>query len=88
MPASYVLPDTIDLASVAAVRHGLLELRGADLDVDASSVRKLGGLGLQVLLAASATWEGDGRKFRVLARSAAFDEALRLSGASLPGDLT
>jgi chemotaxis protein CheX len=86
MSASYVLPEMIDLASVASLQRDLLAFRGADLDVDASPVRKLGGLGLQVLLAAGATWERDGHTLRVLNRSDALTEALRLAGSSLPGD--
>lgn len=85
--ASYVLPDIMDLACAASIHRELLVRRGADLDVDASPVRKLGGLGLQVLLAANASWERDGHKFQVLNRSAAFSEALRLAGGFLPGDL-
>lgn len=84
--ASYVLPDTLDLACAASLHRDLLARRGADLEVDASLVRKLGGLGLQVLLAANASWERDGHKFQVLNRSAAFSDALRLAGGFLSGD--
>ncbi len=84
--ASYRLPETLDLASVTSLHRDLLAFRGDDLDVDASSVRKLGGLGLQVLIAASLTWERDHRRFRVINRSSPFAEALRLTGSSLPGD--
>ncbi len=84
--ASYCLPETLDLANVTAVHRDLLVLRGDDLDVDASSVRKLGGLGLQVLMAASLTWERDHRRLRVINQSGPFAEALRLAGAFLPGD--
>lgn len=84
---SYVLPETLDLSSARPLHCDLLAKRGANLDVDASAVRKLGGLGVQVLLAASATWERDGHAFRVVNRSSPFSEALRLTGSSLPGDL-
>ncbi len=87
MPARYVLPESLDLASVASVHRDLLGLRGADLDVDASLVRKLGGLGLQLLLAAEASWDRDGHRMRVVSRPPGFDETLRLAGTALPGDL-
>lgn len=84
--ASYVLPEALDLAFVASVHRDLLKLRGADLDVDASGVRKVSGLGVQLLLAASTSWEVDGRRFRVLGRSTVMNDALRLTGSFLPGD--
>lgn len=84
--ASYVLPEALDLASVASVHRDLLKLRGANLDIDASGVRKISGLGVQLLLAASTSWEADGRVFRVVERAPAMNEALRLTGSFLPGE--
>jgi chemotaxis protein CheX len=78
------LPEVVDLASVGTLRSNLLGLRGQDLDVDASAVRRIGGLGVQVLLAANAAWKSDGRSFRAIRRSPAFNEAMRLTGCSLP----
>lgn len=85
-PATFRLPDAFDLASVTTVHRELLLLRGADLDVDASEVRKMSGLGLQVLLAAEATWKRDGVRLRLINRSEQFSDALRLTGGTLSGE--
>lgn len=76
------LPASVDAATAAAVRAELLERRGADLTVDASEVRRFGGLGLQLLLAGARAWASDGRAFRIADPSPAFTEALRLTGAA------
>jgi len=84
---TYLLPEVVDLATVGSIHADLLGRRGKDLDVDASAVRRIGGLGIQVLLAADVAWETDGRRFRTISRSAVFDEALRLTGCFLPDGL-
>lgn len=76
------LPSSVDSSTVAAIRSELLACRGADVSIDASDVRRFGGLGLQVLLAAARTWAADGRAFSVFEPSPAFTEALRLTGAA------
>jgi chemotaxis protein CheX len=61
----------------------LCGLRGEDLQLDASNVQRVGGLGLQVLLSAVATWQGDGHRLAAVNASQAFNETVRLSGAKL-----
>jgi anti-anti-sigma regulatory factor len=79
----YLLPDILDVSSVAVVHRDLVAKRGGDLDIDASNVRRIAGLGLQLLVAAGATWTADGQKLRVVNGSPTFAEAIRISGYAL-----
>ena len=78
---TFTLPAVIDTASVAALRNDLAERRGAPLEVDASNVQRVGGLGLQVLLSAARAWAADGQLLAITRRSDSFTEMLRLTGA-------
>ncbi|WP_284163081.1 STAS domain-containing protein [Frigidibacter sp. SD6-1] len=87
--APVMLDRRLDLTAAAPLRARLLALRGQPVRVDASEVALLGGLCLQVLLAAAAAWRGDVRPFRIAPRSAAFDAALAsfaLPLSALEGD--
>ncbi len=81
-PDTLQLAPAIDLATIGAVRRDLLERRGADLTIDAGAVEKIGGQGVQVLLAAQSAWEVDGKGLAFINASPAFLENLRLTGAS------
>ena len=76
-----VLTEVLDLNAVSPLKAQILALRGSALEVDASAVRRLGGLCLQVLLAAKAAWDADGQAFSVTNASESFAEASRLFGA-------
>ena len=76
------LPETLDLKAAGPLRGALLEVRGAPLQLDASNVQRLGGLCLQVLLSAEATWATDGHSFAISAASPAFAEGARRMGAN------
>lgn len=75
------LPETLDLKASAPLKAAFLERRGGPVEVDAGQVRRLGGLCLQVLLAAKAAWDADGKPFSIQAPSEAFVETTRLFGA-------
>ena len=77
------LPETLDLKAAAPLRGMLMEARGAALSLDASGVQRLGGLCLQVLLSAEATWATDGHPFVISAASPAFAEGARRMGAHI-----
>jgi chemotaxis protein CheX len=79
--AALVLGEVLDLNAATPLKAAFLERRGAAVEVDASGVRRLGGLCLQVLLAAKAAWSADGQAFSVTNASESFLEALRLFGA-------
>jgi chemotaxis protein CheX len=76
------LDAVLDLRAAAPLRDALIEARGAPLCVDASRVEMLGGLCLQVLLAARHAWMRDGASFTITPRSAGFDAAITAFGAS------
>jgi chemotaxis protein CheX len=76
------LPETLDLKAAGPLRGALMEARGAAIEIDASNVQRLGGLCLQVLLSAEATWATDGHPFVISAASPAFAEGARRMGAN------
>jgi chemotaxis protein CheX len=57
-----------------------MALRGRPLEVDASQVSRMGGLCLQVLLSARATWIADDIHFSVEQPSDAFIEQMSAFG--------
>lgn len=75
------LPDTLDLSAAGELRSAIISHRGEDLTVDASEVQRLGGLCLQVLLAARQAWTLDGKDFRLVNISASCRDALNLAQA-------
>ena len=80
VPATLVLPARVDLAAVRGLAADLRARAGAALVIDASKVELLGGLGLQLLLAAGQTWSRAGRRLTFAPRSADFDRALAQFG--------
>ena len=78
------LDEVLDLRAADALVSGLRERRGRDLLLDASGVRRLGGLCLQALLAASEAWAADDQAFCIIDPTPAFTESLERFGASLP----
>ena len=59
------LPDVLDVKSADPLLRELLASRGQPIALDASGVQRLGGLGLQVLLSAQATWRADGHSLQI-----------------------
>ncbi len=64
--------------------QSLLRMRGQDVSVSATRVKHIGGLCLQVLLAARQQWQADNRAFEVAGASDEFEAGLILLG--LPRD--
>lgn len=75
------LPQILDLGAATPLWASLSGARGQALHLDASDVERLGGLCLQVLLAAQAQWRADGVDFSIVNSSAAFAEGVRLMAA-------
>lgn len=71
-----VLSGKLDLLAAPPLHQALLARRGADLQLDATAVRHLGMLCLQVLLSAAIEWRQSRQRLTFWGRSAAFDEAL------------
>lgn len=80
--AEVKLADTLDVRAAAPLKAELAAHRGQDVTLDASDVVRLGGLCLQVLLAAEAAWRAQGHQFRIVGASPAFLEGARLMAAS------
>jgi chemotaxis protein CheX len=81
MAAELALPAHLDLVAAAPLRSEILARRGQPLDLDGAAVQRLGGLCLQVLLAARAAWSADNQPFRLLTPSSALKEAISTLGA-------
>ena len=81
------LGETLDLCAAASLTSALRAARGADLRLDASDVRRVGGQCLQVLLAAASAWEADGKTLAVSNPSIEFIEGVSLLGAPSLGQL-
>jgi chemotaxis protein CheX len=80
--ARFVLPDSCDSSSAAAIKELLVARRGAPLVVDAGQVSRVGVQTLQVLLAAAHTWRADGQSYAVTNPSSALLETIALVGLS------
>lgn len=81
MGQSMELPAILDLNAAAIVHHELNNLRGKAVELDASGVERLGGVCLQLLLAARAAWAADGNGFKIANHSEAFAASARLMAA-------
>ena len=61
------LPEILDFGGASKVAGQLLELRGQDVQIDAAGVRKLTGIGLEVLFAAQKQWRADDKVLSITA---------------------
>ncbi|WP_395665409.1 STAS domain-containing protein [Methylocella sp.] len=80
------LAATLDLMAAAPLAAELLAARGAELLIDGSRVERLGGLCLQALLSAAATWRADGARLALVDASPEMLEAFACFGVD-PDDL-
>lgn len=74
------LPCRLDLTAARGLKADLLALSGRSLRLDASEVTHLGGLCLQLLLAAATHWRLSGQPLVIEPRSDVFDTALTAFG--------
>jgi chemotaxis protein CheX len=75
------LDAILDLKAAQPLKVALSEHRGTSVQIDASNVERLGGLCLQVLVAARRAWAEEGQDMKIEPRSAAFDAAVTLFAA-------
>ena len=75
------LDEELDLSAAAPLKVALQARRGEALALDASAVQRLGGLCLQVLLAAAEAWRADELALEITEPSEAFSKAVRQLGA-------
>ena len=78
--AAVRLADVLDRAEAAPLLASLIALRGRELAIDASGVRRIGGQCLQVLMSAAATWSDDAVPFSIGAASDDFIAGVGLFG--------
>ena len=79
--AVLALPAVLDLRAAAGLKADLLALRGRPATLDASAVERLGGLCLQVLLAARKTWAKDGQTLTLTGEAETFQDQWAAFGA-------
>lgn len=79
------LPAVLDAAAAPALVQELVALRGGALALEAAEVTRIGGLCLQALLSAKATWAADGQPFEIKNLSPEMTETLALCGADSLG---
>lgn len=77
---TFRLPENLDLTFAAPLRAHLAALLGQPLTIDASNVQRLGGLCMQVLLAAGIAWGQQGDELRVLNPSDTFISSMKQMG--------
>lgn len=76
------LPAIMDIRAAEPLKAELMKYRGQAVTLDASGVERLGGLCLQILLAAVKTWKADGQALIFLNVSKALNEQWLGFGAS------
>lgn len=81
MSAVLALSPVLDLRAAAGLKTDLLAFRGRPVRLDASAVERLGGLCLQVLLAARKTWAEDGQALTLTGEAEAFQDQWAAFGA-------
>ena len=77
------LGDSLDISEAAPLAGELIRLRGSDIRIDASHVRKAGAQCLQVLLSGFATSMQDGTHFEIVHPSNGFIESIQSLGLDL-----
>lgn len=82
MTATLVLCPRLDLTAARGLAADLRARRDGPLILDASGVEMLGGLCLQLLLAARQSWARAGLTLTLGPRSADFDRALSQFGVA------
>jgi chemotaxis protein CheX len=82
MTDALTLPAVLDLRAAGQLKADIQSRAGAALDLDASKVERVGGLCLQVLIAAEAHWRSAGHAFRLTNAGASFRDDLRLMNAT------
>jgi len=75
-----LLPEVLDLGAAAPLAAQLMAVRGSDLVLDGSAVRRIGGQCLQVLLSARITWAAEGHSLVLTNASPDLTEGLAVLG--------
>ena len=81
---TFQLPSVLDLNAASGLREQFVGRRGSALRVDASRVERLGGLCLQVLIAAQAAWAEDRNELTFEDLSSELQSGLTTFGVPAP----
>lgn len=82
-PQSLFLPKRVDADMAVHLLESLLERKHGAIAIDASRVRQLSTLSVQVLLSARKRWNRGRLAFSITNPSAAFQEGVKLLGADV-----
>lgn len=80
--ASIRLPAVLDLSAAAPLKASFEAVKGQDVEVDGADVERMGGLCLQVLIAARMAYASEGRDFSIVNPSAALTASIALMGGA------
>ena len=78
-----VLNSVFDLRAATLLAGEFKKKRGADIELDASNVERLGAQCAQILLSAEKTWAAEGLKMLIADSSSEFKEGLDILGVQL-----
>lgn len=76
------LPEVLDLNAASRLHEQILTLKGKEIVVDATAVKRVGAQCVQVLLAAARFWRAERLQFHVGTGSDAYATTLQLLGIS------
>ena len=76
------LEKVLDLNEAGNLHGKLMNLRGADVAIDASAVERAGALCIQVLMSAAKTWEEEKLSFTFSKMSDALTKTMQLIGVN------
>ncbi len=74
------LDEVLNLSAARPLAEALASTRGGNLDISAANVRHVGAQCGQVLVASLKAWVADGHTLRIVHKTPAFDESVRLLG--------
>lgn len=80
--ATITLPPVLDFKAACSLKADIQAHAGAPLDLDVSKVERVGGLCLQVVLAAAEAWKVAGLPFQLVHANDTVRNDVRLMGAT------
>lgn len=82
MPGNHVfkLERKLDTTAARALASALLSHRGQPLEIDGSAVETIGGLAVEVLIAAGLQWQADGQPVSLVSPSSRMEDVCRTLG--------
>lgn len=80
---SLSLAEVLDLNEATELHGKLMSLRGSDLTIDASGVKRVGAQCVQVIMAAAKNWDEDKKVLKIEKSSDAFKTTMQLIGINI-----